>query len=133
MRCLHLLLNLSLMALPGLAVAQDAAAPARPNSPMATLMSFFPILAFGAIFYFLLFRPQQKANKERQALIAGVKRMDRVLTSGGLYGTVVNVRGDVLDLKLADNLKVEMSRHYVAKVITATVTENGSKEPTVAN
>ncbi|MBI4667745.1 MAG: preprotein translocase subunit YajC [Elusimicrobia bacterium] len=93
--------------------------PGRPASPAGMFISLFPILVFVAIFYFLLFRPQQQAQKARQKMLTGVKRMDKILTNGGLYGTVVNVRGDILDVKLSDNVKVELNRHYVAKVITS--------------
>ena len=121
-----------IFAAPSLALAQALAAdPAASKSPMAGLMTFFPILAFGAIFYFLLYRPQQQQAKERKNMLLGVKRSDRVLTAGGIYGTVVNARGDILDLKLADNLKVEVNRQYVAKVIVTALAENGAKEPAI--
>ena len=63
-------------------------------------------------------------------MLAGVKKGDRVLTAGGLYGSVINVRGDVLDLKLSDQLKVELNRAFVTKVITGAV--EAVKEPQAA-
>mgnify|MGYP001570544268 FL=1 len=97
MRYLSLSVKLSsalIFAAPSLALAQALAAdPAVSKSPMAGLMTFFPILAFGAIFYFLLYRPQQQQAKERKNMLLGVKRSDRVLTAGGIYGTVVNAPG----------------------------------------
>lgn len=96
---------------------------------MGMLISFLPILAFGAIFYFLLFRPQQQAQKERQKMLAAVGRNDKVLTSGGIYATVVGIRGDILDVKIADNVKVEINRSFVSKVIAAT---NGTAQAAAA-
>lgn len=108
-----LLVTLSINA--GKAWAQESAAAER--HPLGALFTFFPVIALFVIFYFLILRPQQQANKKREAMITGVKRGDRVLTSGGLYGTVIGVRGDSLDLKVSDNVKVEINRHYVARVI----------------
>lgn len=104
-----LLLSLALPAL-----ADDAA----PKSGAGMLMSMAPMLAIFGIMYFLLIRPQQKSNQQRQKMIAELKRGDRVLTSGGLYGTINNIRGEILDVKLGDNLKVELSRHFVTKVVS---------------
>ncbi|MBI4368873.1 MAG: preprotein translocase subunit YajC [Elusimicrobia bacterium] len=105
--------------------ADGAAGPvARPGGAAGPLTTFFPLIAFGLIFYFLLFRPQQKTQKERVKMLSSVKRSDKVLTAGGIYGTVVNVKGDILDVKLAENVKVEIHRSYIAKVLPSLT--NGS-------
>ncbi len=105
------------LALPVLADAP--AAGAGPKTGAGMLMSMAPMLAIFGIMYFLLIRPQQKASQEKQKMISNLKRGDKVLTAGGLYGSVSNIRGDILDLKVADNLKVEVSRHFVTKVVNA--------------
>jgi preprotein translocase subunit YajC len=61
------------------------------------LMSFVPLIAIAVIFYFLLIRPQQKQAKEHQRMVNELKRGDRVLTQGGLYGTVHAVKGKVIE------------------------------------
>ncbi|MBI4063645.1 MAG: preprotein translocase subunit YajC [Elusimicrobia bacterium] len=118
---------LAILCVGSFAAAQGAPAPQAPQGAAGLFVTMFPILVFGAIFYFLLLRPQQKANQERQKMLTAIKRNDRVLTSGGVYGTVLNIKGDILDVKLADNVKVEVNRSYIAKVITSA--QNGAAAP----
>lgn len=77
----------------------------------------FPFLVIFFIFYFLLIRPQQKKEKERQKMIAGVKKDDQVITSGGIYGTVVNVRADSVELRIDDNTKVQLAKNAITTVV----------------
>ncbi|MFA5042682.1 MAG: preprotein translocase subunit YajC [Kiritimatiellia bacterium] len=69
------------------------------------------------LFYFMMIRPQQRKEKERRALIAGVKSGDRVVFGGGLIGTVSNIRENVLVVKVAENTKLEVLRASVTRVI----------------
>lgn len=69
------------------------------------------------LFYFMMIRPQQRKEKERRALIAGVKSGDRVVFGGGLIGTVANVKDTVLVVKVAENTKLEVLRGSVTRVI----------------
>jgi preprotein translocase subunit YajC len=82
-------------------------------SPFSMLL---PILGMLAIFYFLLIRPQQKRQKEMQKMVAALRKGDRVITASGLYGTVVGVRDDVVVVKIADNVKVEMVKNAITAV-----------------
>lgn len=65
-------------------------------------------------------------------MLEGIKKGDKVLTAGGIYGQVIGVRGDTIDLKLADNLKVEANRSYIARVILSgqSVPSTGNGSPT---
>lgn len=81
------------------------------------ITSFIPILLLFVIFYFLLIRPQQKKQKQHQALISNLRRGDKIVTNGGLYGTVVDVKEHVIVLKIADDTKVELVKNAVATVI----------------
>ncbi len=81
------------------------------------LTSFIPILLLFVIFYFLLIRPQQKKQKQHQELIGNLRRGDKIVTNGGLYGTVVDVKDHILVLKIADDVKVELVKNAVATVI----------------
>ena len=69
------------------------------------------------LFYFMMIRPQQRKEKERRALIAGVKSGDRVVFGGGLIGTVANIKDTVLVVKVAENTKLEVLRASVTRVI----------------
>ena len=83
-------------------------------SPLA---GFIPIIAIFLIFYFLVIRPQQKQASEQKKLLAGLKKGDRVLTSGGIYGTVAALKGPDLDLKIADNVKVMVARSSISRLV----------------
>jgi preprotein translocase subunit YajC len=94
------------------------AAPAGASAGPGGLMSFAPIVMIFVVFYFLLIRPQQKQAKEHHKMLDGVKRGDRVLTTGGLYGQVQAVRGKILDVKLdGDGVKVAVAKSGVATIV----------------
>lgn len=86
-------------------------------SPIA---GFIPIIAIFAIFYFLVIRPQQKQASAHKKMLAALKKGDRVLTTGGVYGTVVNLKGSDLDLKIADEVKVLVTRAAVSRLANKT-------------
>lgn len=79
------------------------------------LASFVPLILMFAVFYFLLIRPQQKRAKEHRAMLAAIKRGDNVVTSGGLYGRVVDVSDDTLVIDLGET-KVTVGRSFVSGV-----------------
>ena len=82
------------------------------------LLSLWPIILIFVIFYFLLIRPQQKKQKEHQKMLESIRKGDRVVTSGGIYGTVVGVKENVVVLKIADNVKVEIAKSAVSHIIS---------------
>ncbi len=77
------------------------------------LMGFLPLVLIFAIFYFLMIRPQQKKAKEHKAMLDGLKKGDRVVTSGGIYGLIEEVRPDMVTLKVAENVRVKFGRGYI--------------------
>jgi preprotein translocase subunit YajC len=77
-------------------------------------MQFVPVLLVFAIFYFLLIAPMRKRQKALQGLIESLKKGDRVITNGGLYGTVAAVEDKVIVLKLAENLKVRVAKSAIS-------------------
>jgi preprotein translocase subunit YajC len=79
--------------------------------------SFVPLIVIFGIFYFLVIRPQQKRAKEHEAKVNSLKRDDKIITTGGIYGTIVAVREGVLEVKIADNVKVQVARSAVSDVI----------------
>ena len=66
--------------------------------------------------YFVLLRPQMKRQKETEKLISSIKTGDRVLAAGGIYGTVANLKEQIVILKIADNVKIEVSRSSITSV-----------------
>lgn len=87
--------------------------PAPQPSPLGPLIVFLPIIA---IFYLIVFRPARQRQKKLQEMIDGLKTGDKVITTGGLMGTVVALRGNRLQLRIAENVKVEISRNAVASM-----------------
>lgn len=86
---------------------------------MELLGSFLPLILIFAIFYFLLIRPQQKKQKEHQAKIKAVRRGDRVLTGGGIYGQVTKVMDDnEVQVEIADGIKVRVAAATLIDVIS---------------
>ncbi len=89
------------------------------EDPFAGIRFMLIMGAVFAIFYFLFLRPQQKQEKERRAMIEALKKRDRVLTSGGLLGTVADLRDDEITLKVSENpdVKVRVRRSAVVEVL----------------
>ena len=84
------------------------------------LLGLAPLLFIFAIFYFLLIMPQQRNQKKWQAMLGELKNGDKVVTSGGLRGTIVSIKDEALTLRVPpDNLKLEISRASVVSVTTA--------------
>lgn len=82
------------------------------------LLNMAPIVAIFAIFYFLLIRPQQKQQKEHEAMLKNLKAGDKVLTSGGLYGTVTGFKGDDLEVQFSQTVKLTVSRAAVTRLVS---------------
>lgn len=98
------------------------------------LTAFFPIILIFVVFYFLLIRPQQRKMKQHRDTLAQVKRGDRVLTGGGIIGTVTRVKdNDELVVEIADGVKISVLRGTLSDVLSRTEPAGGGKPggPTV--
>ena len=80
--------------------------------------SFVPLILMFVIFYFLLIRPQQKKAKEHREMIAGLKKGDRIVTSGGLHGRITGMDDATLTVEIADKVRVKVSRGSVSGLFT---------------
>ena len=85
-----------------------------PESP--GLSNFIPLLFIIGIFYLIVFLPARRRQKKLQAMIDDLKTGDKIITTGGLMGTVVALRGTKLQLRIAENVKIEISRNAVASM-----------------
>lgn len=85
------------------------------SSALFTQLLFFA--AIFAIFYFLLIRPQQTQKRQRATMLAALKKGDRVVTSGGLYGTITGLDEHKVTLRVADQVRLEFDRSAVARVV----------------
>jgi len=84
-----------------------------PNS----IMMWLPIALIFVIMYFLILRPQSKRQKDHQKMLGNLKQGDRIVTAGGIHGTIAGVKekDQTLIVKIADNIKIELSRSSVAR------------------
>jgi preprotein translocase subunit YajC len=87
---------------------------------MESLMGLLPFVLIIAVFYFLIIRPQQKRQKERQKLLDSVQKGDKIITAGGVHGVVEGIEDKTLLVKIADNVKVKMEKSSVATIIGVT-------------
>jgi len=87
------------------------------------LMSFLPFVLIIGIFYFLIIRPQNKKRKETEKMLSALKKGDRVVTIGGLHGTVQSVKETTVIIKVDENVKLEFLRSAVSSVVTASKEE----------
>jgi preprotein translocase subunit YajC len=81
------------------------------------IVSLLPLIFLFAIFYFLIIRPQQKQQKTHAAMIAGLEKGDKIITSGGLHATVAKVEEDFIKIKLNDDTIVKLEKTFVAKKV----------------
>ncbi len=93
-----------------------AAAQGAGGAPEASPMWSFvvPMIFMVVIFYFLLIRPQQRKAKEHKALLDNLKKGDRVITSGGIIGTIIIIEDQFVILEIADKVRIELARPYIA-------------------
>lgn len=90
---------------------QDLLAKLGPYSGILWMVVIF------AIFYFILIRPQQQQQKKRREMLGALKKGDRVVTIGGIYGVIKEIKEDMVTLRVADNVNIKFARGGVERVI----------------
>lgn len=88
------------------------------QSSSSTLFGLLPLVAIFAIFYVMLIMPQQKRQKKWNEMLAALKNGDKVVTSGGIRGTIISLRDDAVQLRVPpDNLRIEVARSAVTALV----------------
>ena len=95
--------------------AQTAPGSAAPSP----LLNFLPLVLVFVVFYFLLILPQQKKAKQHRQMLENLKKNDEVMTSGGIYGKVVVLTGDVATLEVAPNVRIRVHRPQISAIVKA--------------
>ena len=91
--------------------------------------AFIPLILIFVVFYFLLIRPQQKKMKEQKAMLGSIRRGDKVITGGGIIGTVIKVIDDhEISVEISDGVKVRVRRELVSTVLSKTQPVNDDKK-----
>ncbi len=96
--------------------AQQAAEQTTKSTPSPWGSMLPMILAFIAIMYFLMIRPQQKRERERREMLNAIAKGDKVITTGGMYGTVVDLSDEKITLRIDDKVEVDFVRGAVAQI-----------------
>lgn len=89
---------------------------APPAGPGGMFVSFLPFVLIFIVFYFLLILPQQRKQKKHRAMLEGLKKGDRVLTTGGVMGSVAALNKEVVTVQVADNVRIKVRREYIAEL-----------------
>jgi preprotein translocase subunit YajC len=111
--------------------ATTAASSTTPDAPAASsggnsmMLLMYPVLL--ALLYFAFFRPQSQAKKKQEAMLKAAKTGDRVVTTGGIHGVITNVKDTTVIVKVADNVKLEIEKAHLDKIIRADAPETTEK------
>ncbi len=110
--------------------APEKGAPEGPGSLLGSPL--FMIVAFVAIMYFFLLRPSQKREKERQQMLGSLAKNDQVVTTGGIYGTIVGLKDKTVVLRVNDdqNVKMEFLRGSISQVTSPADEDQEESEST---
>src|SRR5260221_6696097 len=93
------------------------------------MMQFLPLVLIFVVFYFLLIRPQQKRAKEHKTMLSALRRGDRVVTGGGIIGTVAKVIGDdEVTVDIAEGTRVRVLRSTITTVLARTEPVSGKED-----
>ena len=87
------------------------------QEPPSNLPSLGILVVFVLIFYFLAIRPQMKRSKEQREVVSNLEKGDEVVTSGGLYGKVVNVDSTIIELEVADKTVIKIQKQAVLSLV----------------
>lgn len=96
--------------------AMSLGAPSPEGGGSSAILGMLPLILMFLVLYLLILRPQIKKQKAHQKMVEELKKGDQVVTSGGIHGVVVNLKDDVVVLKIADNVKVDLARSAVSSV-----------------
>jgi len=101
-----------------LSLAQQAGAPAARQAPQGSMLTaLIPFILVFVIFYLLIIMPQRKKQKKHMEMVDSLKAGDRIVMTSGIYGTVMGVQKDRIEVKIAANVKVEITKSAVGVIL----------------
>ena len=106
-------------------MSADASSGSSTASMTSTIRMFVAIIA---IFYFLIYRPQKKRDKEAKEMIAAMKKGDRVVTIGGIHGTIITVKDKTVVVKVDDSARIEFSKEAISSVVSKDAVKTAPKK-----
>lgn len=105
-----------------------AQAAAQPTGGFVSLMPLIFILFFG---YFFLIRPSAKMRKEHQAKLNALKKGDEIITSGGIYGSIVSIKENTVEIKIANDVNIKIAKQSISDIVTKKEDETDVKIPDI--
>lgn len=81
---------------------------------MAMINAIWPFILMGGIFYFMLWRPQKKEQQKRQNMLESLKKGDKIITIGGMYGTIINISEKKVTVEVAENVEINFVRSAIS-------------------
>ncbi|MFC9776494.1 preprotein translocase subunit YajC [Paenibacillus chitinolyticus] len=96
-------------------------------SPYGSLVTYIPLILMFLVLYFLLIRPQQKRTKTRNMMLANLKKNDKIVTIGGLHGTILEITDDIVVLRVNDASKMTFDRSAINTVVTSSTVAEEKK------
>ena len=106
--------------------AQATSAP--PNGPAQIITGMLPAILLMAGFYFLFIAPQRKKQKEHDKMLKALQSGDEIVTTGGIFGTITNVKDDRFVVRIADNTKIELGKGFVQTVVKSQAAAKDEKK-----
>ena len=82
----------------------------------SAFFQFIPLILILGVFWFLIIRPQQKKQKEHQRMVESLRKGDKIVTNGGIFGTIVKVGDDRLTIEIANKIQIQLERHQVSRM-----------------
>ena len=108
-----MLMHISNLALLAMAAPRGGEGQPAQASWISTLL---PLVVIFAIFYFLMIRPQQKQQKRQREMLSALQKGDKVITRGGILGTIYGIANNIITLEIADNIRIKINRDAIAGV-----------------
>jgi len=98
------------------------------NKMNETSISIMYMVGLFAILWFFMVRPQQQRQKQHAQMVASLKVNDRIITAGGIYGTIIKIKDDSLIVKISENVRIELLRSAVSQLISTSTAAEDDKD-----
>ncbi len=97
-------------------------------SSQSAFFQFIPLILILVVFWFLIIRPQQKKQKEHTRMVSNLKKGDKVVTNGGIFGTITKVGEDRITLEVGSKLNIQIERHQVGRIDQSNIVKEDVKD-----
>ena len=97
-------------------------------SSQSAFFQFIPLILILVVFWFLIIRPQQKKQKEHARMVSNLKKGDKVVTNGGIFGTITKVGEDRITLEVGSKLNIQIERHQVGRIDQSNIVKEEVKD-----